>query len=550
MPSRGPVFFEDCVIHDSELGHAHTAKVTRSRVTAQVASIDPETVRVLPSIFDSSGEHQRMRTKIIAGNLVTLLVIGLVSYFMVSSSLETELLEGVDSRIGSDFRLLERSFRLSARELAEQVDAQAMQRPLVDTFVTALDDAGQRTRAYEAAERTASWLADPARRGAAPDIVVVIDDGGRVVARNADRNRMYQFDIGRQLPAVQRALRGETSTGIWQDENKVLQVAVAPIRGDDHRVLGALLVGYDLSNGLARSEARLLGRDVAFLLGDRVYSSSLTQTAALESLRAHLFDQAGAATQAALSGNAISSPFFVELGGQRFVGVVGPAPSGGSQAQLAMVALANRTAELNKADAVSMILLLTSLGGLIVLIYGFLIAGTLLRPIEQMEETVLAVINGRTDVRIDVESAEFGGLAYRINQLLNVFTGTPEEDEQGRVGQPESGQWHGESIPQGTPESNDGSQSAATSDDSAEDTELAAQLAAEPESAYYSRVYREYVAAKQAVGEDVSNIPQDKFEQRLRANEQSLIKKHNCRMVRFQVQTRGTQVNLKPVIIP
>ncbi len=490
-----------------------------------------------------------MRTKIIAGNLATLLVIGLVSYFMVSSNLETKLLEGVDARIGSDFRLLERSFRLSARELAEQVDEQAVQRPLVDTFVTALDDTAQRTRAYEAAERTASWLADPARRGAAPDIVVVINDAGRVVARNADRNRMYQLDIGRQLPAVQRALRGDTSTSIWQDENKVLQVAVAPIRGEDHRVLGALLVGYDISNGLARSEARLLGRDVAFLVGDRVYSSSLTQ--GTEALRAHLFGQASTATQAALAGHAISSPFFVELGEQRFVGVVGPVPSGGSQAQLAMVVLANRTAELNKAAAASMILLLTSLGGLIVLAYGFLIAGTFLRPIEQMEETVLAVINGRTDVRIDVESAELGGLAYRINQLLNVFTGTPEEDEQGRVGQSESDQWQGESIPQGAPESNGGGQSSTgASDDNAEDAELAARLAVEPEGEYYARVYREYVAAKEAVGEDVSNIPQDKFEQRLRANEQSLIKKHNCRMVRFQVQTRGTQVNLKPVIIP
>jgi hypothetical protein len=57
------------------------------------------------------------------------------------------------------------------------------------------------------------------------------------------------------------------------------------------------------------------------------------------------------------------------------------------------------------------------------------------------------------------------------------------------------------------------------------------------------------VAAKQSVGEDVSNIPQDKFVQRLKANEAAQVKKHNCRMVRFQVETRGTQVNLRPVII-
>jgi hypothetical protein len=58
------------------------------------------------------------------------------------------------------------------------------------------------------------------------------------------------------------------------------------------------------------------------------------------------------------------------------------------------------------------------------------------------------------------------------------------------------------------------------------------------------------VAAKQAAGENVANISQDKFVQRLKSNEQALTKKHGCRMVRFQVDVKGSQVNLKPVIIP
>lgn len=503
-----------------------------------------------------------MRTKIIAGNLAAVLVVGLVSYFLVKSSLETELVEEVDTAIVSDFRLLQRSFRLSARDLAELVDAQASQRALVDTFVTALDETARRTRAYDTADRVAGWLADPSRRGAAPDIVVVIDDTGRVVARNADRNRMYGQDLARAVPAVQRALRGDTSTGIWQkeDENKVLQIAVAPIRGEDHRVLGALLVGYDVSNGLARSEGELLGRDVAFLLGDRVYSSSLEQGGASEALRAYATGEGQAATQAALAQGAVSSPFQVELDGSRYVGVIGPAPTGAGstgETPLALVVLANRSAQIAKAGATSVILLLTVVGALIVLVYGFLIGGSFLRPIEQMEEAVLAVINGRTDTRIDIQSSELGGLAYRINQLLNVFTGTPEEDEQGRVSQPPGAGWQDDSMAQSSLAS-PGETAAASSaaaggaaggEAEADDPALAAQLAAEPEDAYYARVYREYVAAKQAVGEDVSNIPQDKFVQRLKANEQGLIKKHDCRMVRFQVQTRGTQVNLKPVII-
>src|SRR5687768_734043 len=116
----------------------------------------------------SGGKRIAMRTKIIAGNLVAVLLVGLVSYAMVKSSLEGALVDEVDSRIGSDVQLLQRSFRLSARDLAELVADQSAQRPMADTFLATLDETSRRTRAYEAADRTAAWLTDPSRRGGAP----------------------------------------------------------------------------------------------------------------------------------------------------------------------------------------------------------------------------------------------------------------------------------------------------------------------------------------------------------------------------------------------
>jgi hypothetical protein len=62
-------------------------------------------------------------------------------------------------------------------------------------------------------------------------------------------------------------------------------------------------------------------------------------------------------------------------------------------------------------------------------------------------------------------------------------------------------------------------------------------------------VYQEYVSAKQALGENVSNIPADRFHQRLSGRAEALVKKHGCRMVRFQVETRSDQVVLRPVLI-
>ena len=53
----------------------------------------------------------------------------------------------------------------------------------------------------------------------------------------------------------------------------------------------------------------------------------------------------------------------------------------------------------------------------------------------------------------------------------------------------------------------------------------------------------------QALGENVSNIPEDRFIKRLQGNETALAKKHGCRKVRFQVKNAGNSVALQPVLI-
>jgi len=172
-----------------------------------------------------------------------------------------------------------------------------------------------------------------------------------------------------------------------------------------------------------------------------------------------------------------------------------------------------------------------------------------MRPIEAIEEGVLAVINGRTDLRLETTSAELGGLAFRINQLLNVLTGTEEttSDAQGRVSLPPSaGAWKDAAFSDGASAS---TAAAGNPDEPLVDEALSARLAAEDNGAYETRIYNEYVAAKQALGENVTNIPQDRFHQRLAGRATALAQKHGCRLVRFQVETAANQVVLRPVLI-
>ena len=129
-----------------------------------------------------------------------------------------------------------------------------------------------------------------------------------------------------------------------------------------------------------------------------------------------------------------------------------------------------------------------------------------------------------------------------------MVTGTPEEDSDGRVSSPPEA-WGAEAAASTPGTAVPAGAAAPASSEDEDDPALAAQLAEEPEDAFYERIFQEYVAAKQGLGENVASITKDRFVQRLQANEQSLLKKHGCRMVRFQVQTRGPQVNLRPVII-
>lgn len=493
-----------------------------------------------------------MRLKVIAGNLAVVVLLGLAAYAFVGGQLRNALLSGIDGRIARDRQLFEQSLRLSALEFQALAVERAGERQLRDVF-GGLDQDSRRTRAFEAAEATAAWLADPARgeRGTA-DIVVVVDETGSALARNGARNVLFGKSLTGELPALARALQtGEPAHDVWieSQEKKLLEAVVAPIRADTGTILGALVVGYDLSNGVAKRAAALLGRDIAFITEGKVYSSSLDGGAARD-LRARLFGADKDGTQRILSASAAISPVWrAMLDGAEYVGVTARVPLAPS-VPVAYAVLGNRTAQLAIADVVNVILILTALGAVLVVAYGFLIGNFIMRPIEQIEEDVLAVINGRTDLRLETKSAELGGLAFRINQLLNVLTGTEEAntDAQGRVSMsPSAGAWKDAAFSDAASPAAAGG--GANPDDPIEDEALAAKLSAEDAAAYESRLYAEYLRAKQALGENVANIPQDRFHQRLSGRATALAQKHGCRSVRFQVETIANQVVLRPVLL-
>jgi hypothetical protein len=505
-----------------------------------------------------------MRLKIVAGNLAVVLLLGLAAYFTVSSQVRNLRANELDASIDSSRILFDRSYRLSTLEFEARVSERAGTRQMRDIF-GGLDLDSRRTRAYEAAEATFAWFADPARGGrGSPEIVVVVDETGVAVARNGARNVLFGTPLAQAIPALGRSLKtGDPQHDVWleTEQSKVLQTAVAPIRTDTGTLLGALIVGYDLSNGFAANEAKLLNRDVAFIVDGKIYSSSLDGAAARD-LRGALFGSAlGAATKATLTApGAASQPWRAVLAGDDYTGVTARLPLAQS-VPVAFAVLGDRTEATQIANVANVILVMLVISALLVAGYGFAIGTSIMRPIEQIEEGVLQVINGRTDLRLETDSPELGGLAFRINQLLNVLTGTEEasEDEDGKISVPPSeGHWKDAAFSDTTRGSSTSNTNNAVAvappasggaEDVVDDPKLAGELARETEDTYQDRLYKEYVQAKQSLGENVSNIPKDRFWQRLTGRAEALVQKHGCRMVRFQVHTLDNQVVLRPVLI-
>ena len=75
------------------------------------------------------------------------------------------------------------------------------------------------------------------------------------------------------------------------------------------------------------------------------------------------------------------------------------------------------------------------------------------------------------------------------------------------------------------------------------DPDAIRRLAGEPAAQYYGRIYREYMAAKKALGEPTDHITEQAFAARIQGMEQEAAAKHG-RPVRYQVQANGQEVVL------
>lgn len=471
-----------------------------------------------------------MRIKIIAVNAIIVVLIGLLSFWLmrsaaVSAASNTPVLlaEAKHDVEGASARL-----QLDGLKVELWLAAKAAEPATIDATSTVLTQADPTQ-----AGRSATTLCDrlltaaksaPAFGGVTPSLVILVDAQGKIKGRSGSDQERGQ-DLGAIYPAFKSALaKGQSGSDVWaatSRQDKYL-TAYAPIR-TDKGVVGALVAGVAINEELSRVADATTGRPL-------VLTSSDAQVLARSSAATPQLDEALAKEGKDLVSSVLSSRHASSIAAGEIT--VGAAPLDLGDGKNVLVAAAPNAIFEGAASLAYPLLGVMAIGLVLVAIAGWLLGGYITSPIQQLEEGLLAILNGQTDKRFELEHAELGGLAFRIDQLLNQLMGIEEDttDAEGRVSKaPTAASFASMEVSEAQADPN-----------------VVAALAAEPAQQYYARIYQEYIAQKKALGEATDHITEQAFFARVQGMEQDAAQKQG-RPVRFQIQTRGREVVFIPI---
>jgi hypothetical protein len=482
-----------------------------------------------------------MRWKIIIVNALIVLVVGVLTYVLLATSLS-------DVVHNSAKRKTEVAQALRAANSQLALDALRLERWLAEKIntdpVRGVFAAGTPTARSEAATAQANKIRDAAVNEAmfakmAPSLVLFVDANGVAFGRNGSA-LMRGDRMSEAYPSLEKALSsGNTMSAIWMNRQRQEQMlaSYAPVRNDEGQVVGAVVIGTPLNDErLTRTSELTSGHYLVFgVLSaenrlELVANSGQAPSAVVE---ASASAELAAAAQAAVStSNVTTIP-------ERAEHVFGTAPVTGYVGEQSPVLMAAIPASLvgSLGRLLWPVFGVTILGIALVLVGGVLLGNYFTRPVAELEDGLLAIINGKTDLRFQIEHPDLGGLVFRINSLLNALMGVPEDttDDEGR-----------QSVPAQSPAAFDETMPV---EEGAVSPEAAAALASEPEDRYYGRLFDEYLAAKRGLGETVDHITREAFVGHIRQNEMTTAQKIG-RAVRYAVKIRNSAVVLVAVPLP
>ena len=477
-----------------------------------------------------------MRGKLIAVFAVVVLVVGVLSYALTRATLgdlstpgETpRALAGASAQLQVDGLVLE-------RWLASEVTNPKLREPY---------NAGTEPARFEGARQAADKLLQaavntPELSGQSIQLVAIVDKNGKVLARNGSA-LMRGDDLGAVYPLLRESLKkGVTGSDVWVNRarNEQMLASYAAIREADGGVIGGIVVGTALNDErLSRASDQTSGRMLAGAVKD---GDKLDVVAKSGGVTPELITAITASPAKDSALQALASGQVVDLGGmpRDYVASARALEGYGHGRRLVLITVVHLSAPAILSGLVWPALGATVLGLMLVIAGAWVLDSYISRPISEIEDGLLAIMNGRTDRRFEIEHAELGGLVFRLNSLLNQLFGVQEDetDDQGRPSRaPEAASFQ-DAL------SVDESMAAMADGDAADPV-----LRDEPADGYYRRIFDEYIAAKRSLGDPTDSITLPAFVERIQASEREMSEKHG-KPVRYKIEVRGREVVLLAV---
>ncbi len=377
-----------------------------------------------------------LRWKIIVANSGIVLLVGVLSYAILLTTLGDAHSNPAARNLAAEraSRAADTQLALDGLRVERWLSSQAARESVSSVFNIGVPQARN-----EAATVQANQVMDAAAKasefqGMRPSLVAFVDKSGRALGRDNSNTLMRGDDLAAIYPSLQASLEsGSARSAVWinRQRQEQLFVSYAPVLHDGG-VLGALILGVPINDDRLGHVSRLTSGfplALAAEVSPGVTSVVATSSGLNRDALPDAFVQPNSA--AALQGGKIVVGHAAAWNSEGASVAFAPL-SGYVDARATVVALAPHSDFGHLPTTLWPIWGVVVLGLLLVGVVGSAIGAYISRPISQLEEGLLSIINGKTDMRFELEHEELGGLVSRINSLLNSLTGVSEADDETR----------------------------------------------------------------------------------------------------------------------
>lgn len=385
-----------------------------------------------------------MRSKIIAVNAGIVTVIAILTYVLLQTSLKEVVQNPAERKkeVAQALRAASAQLALDALRLERWLEHSANAESTRNVLGLGTPEARSEAATAEANRLRDAAVSEPMFAKMAPSLVLFVDAQGVAVGRNGSA-LMRGEQVAKDYPSLAESLKsGTTGSAVWINKQRQEQMlaSFAPLRNDTGSVVGMVVIGTPLSDErLTRTSDLTSGQTLMFaLLSDKALSVIADSAATSDELSAtNDGTVVAAARQATSSGGVAAADAALQ---DRLYGAVPVDGYGKTDAVLIASLPSSLVGSLN--GLLWPVLAIGGLGLVLVVAGGVLLGNYISAPISELEDGLLAIINGQSDLRFQLEHPELGGLVFRINSLLNALAGVAEDttDDQGRPSQGPSAQ--------------------------------------------------------------------------------------------------------------